>query len=277
MMIYGDYGIDDILMDSPCHIADCGNFYTVSVSDYKKFQRYLKYIILSNKHLNIKDKNQLLNYIIWNNIAMMNNNIMPKDIEIQNQLHFLVINELESLFSIVTRKKVRFNETKFLGENPQYEFISEDKSVIINQDNFDTARLVILKQNMLHEPTIYESELVREWADKVKRARLKTNKPLEFYEVLTIVSANKKINYKDLNSYNIVQLYADYSRIIHDKCCESMVSVRSAILSQGGDISSLSNIDYTDSVINELFKNPDDSLFIDAEDSNINKAMSQGL
>ena len=146
--------MSDALFDLPCKVG-ITNIYPTLLKDKKQFDKYCNYILLSKKHINMQDTldntlKLIISYFIL--VKKEENNNKKND----SLIHLEVINELENLFSIVCRENVtfEFNDYKF-------EFKNDLGKVLINDDNFDEIRKVILKLNKLFEPKMYKSEIER--------------------------------------------------------------------------------------------------------------------
>lgn len=264
--IYKDYNVEDILFDIPCPVMNCGDVYPIKVKDYKRFNKYTKYISFGAKHLGVKEDSDLLKGLIGLVLRDMNGDI---DIKTHQELVYSnlykIFEELEELFSLVTRKQIKMNKEV----ETNYVFTSSDNSVVISDYNFNEVRKVILKQNLLHEPKIYEHELTRKWAEKVKKARLKKNPPTPFSEIINIVRSELKIPYKEIQELNILQLYVDYSRICNTKHADTITLFKTVT----SDPKKLPNIEFSDGVIEKLYANPDETLF--KENTKLNDVMKE--
>lgn len=115
------------------------------------------------------------------------------------------VKDLEKLFSIVTRKfvKYRLNEA-----NSQWEIITEDGEVI-NRDNYDDIRDVIMRQNIIHEPLIVEDEYSQEIIDKGIKALSGGKKDFSFESMVAYVCCFKGIDSKELDDYSYYRLRCD--------------------------------------------------------------------
>jgi hypothetical protein len=69
--------------------------------------------------------------------------------------------------------------------------------------------------------------------------------------------------------YNILQLHADYFRLINTKEADTVNLFRTV----ASDGSKLPNIHFTDAIIKKLYRNPDDDLFVSSDKHALIKAM----
>lgn len=250
MVIFNDYELTDALFDLPCIIGNA-KIYPTKVCEYKTFQKYNKYILYSKKHFNLPDnyEDSLLKCLIFCNIALLQNN---KNFKMEDMSQAdIIFRELEEFFSLICREELKFN---FI--NNTYSFVNKDGVIIIDENNFDTVRLVLLKLNMAFEPKIYVSEIERKWEEKAMIARSKKSKKFDFADIITIVSCNTQKSYKDISEENTIQLYSDYFRCINGE------NSRATTLFQSVD-SSYKGVDFTDSIVDHLFHNPYEGIWKD--------------
>lgn len=264
--IYKDYNVEDILFDLPCPVMNCGDIYPIKIKDQKLFGKYTKYISFSAEHLGLENDSDLLKGIISLILRDMNGDI---DIKTHQELVYSnlykIFEELEELFSLVTRKQIKMN--KEMTSN--YVFASSDNSVVISDYNFNEVRKVILKQNLLHEPKIYKNKITQKWAEKVKKARLRNNPPTPLSEIINIVRNELKIPYSEILKLNILQLYVDYSRVCNTKEFDVITLFKTV----SSEPKKLPKVNFNDSVIEKLYKNPDDTYF--KEGSKLNDVMKE--
>lgn len=167
-----------------------------------------------------------------------------------------VTRKLEKLFSLVLRKQTVFSLQKQSGS---YEFATNEGRVV-NADNYDELKAVIIRQNLIYEQKLFKSRLMQEWADKVLQARAKHQIKMEFEDMISTVSVFTGKHYWDLSRYTIYQLKSDFNRI--SKIMNYKTGVLAAINGSGQKIEH-----YSESL--ELDKNPYDELFVDS--SKLNK------
>lgn len=266
MSIYKDYDTDDILLDHPCNI-DNVDVYPVKLTQWKKFQKYTHYLIMSRKHYKLSEDKPFLMSIIVNMICAYNNNEYPTDEILKSQLIKKILNELCDMFSIITRMRINYKNDNESG----FYFVDDNESILINDSNFDTIRKVCLVQNILFEPVIYESEFKKKWAESVARGRAKKNKSLSLAEIISIVRENLKISYDEINKLNIFQLYVDYYRSDNTKTFETITLLKTTY---GMDWSQLPNINYTDPIIDKLLRNPELDYFKDFDMGDVANALN---
>ena len=160
------YSTNDLFFDKPCEVRGVV-IYPIKAKEYENFLQYASYLMFSKKHLKIEKADvDLLNALI----------ILMADAKggIEEEINTVLI-EMCNLFSILTHKEI-----KVISTENGFEFIDEEKTLVINKNNFDTIRKVVLKMALLTEPKIYEREIDRKWDEKVRIAHQKGNPQLEF-------------------------------------------------------------------------------------------------
>lgn len=241
MVIFRDYTTDELVMNLPCDIGNNILLYPTLVKDYKDFNKYVKYIVLGRKHLQLNKDISLLQGVILFNISVMNGDSVNLSEEKSINSMQTVLSELCELFSMATKANISYNGN--------FEFSNSDKTIVINDKNFNTLRIVLLKMNMLREPKIYEREIDRKWEQKALIARSKNNKNIELGEILTIVRNTTHERYEDLINMNIFQLYCDYFRI------QQVMNHRdTALFATVSD--KVKPTDFIDSIVDVLYRDP---------------------
>jgi hypothetical protein len=264
MSIYEDYDIDDILLDKPCNIDNI-NIYPVKINQWKQFQKYTHYLIMSREHYNLPDNQSFISCIVLNMICAYNNNEYPTDDNLKSQLLIKVLNEFSKILSIITK-----SEIKYKNNNNSFCFFNEENNILINDNNFDTIRKVSLVQNILFEPVIYKSKLKKKWAESVARGRAKNSKNLSLAEIISIVREGLKISYDEIRNLNIFQLYVDYSRLDNTKTFDTITLLKTTY---GMDWEQLPNINYNDPIIDKLLRNPELDYFKDFDMDDVASVM----
>ena len=244
MVIFRDYTTDELVMNLPCDIGNNVKIYPIAVKNYKKFNNYTKYLVFSKKHLGIGKDISLLQGLLTTHILQScrsDNFANDESIEIMNS----VLSEFSDMLSLLTREEIKGH----IVGNGVFEFFNEDKSVVINEKNFDILRLVTLKMNMLREPKIYEREIDKKWEEKALLAKRKNMKNIELGEILTIVRNVTHEKYEELIEMNTFQLYCDYFRIQHVVAHED-TRLYATVTDK------IKPTDFIDSVVEVLYRDP---------------------
>ncbi|MBN1075962.1 hypothetical protein DVV91_16700 [Clostridium botulinum] len=263
--IYKDYGYDDVLLGFPCLFENGINIYPIKIKDWKRFQRYIQYLILSKEHYGIKEDEPFIQNMIKNVIKILNNGKYPTDKNIEEQYLLYITKEMCDMFSMI------FHEEKvFFKYNNGYCFISKDGEVLIDENNFNEFREIVLKQNRLFEPIIYKSKLKKKWAEKVKRGKEKGNNNISFNEILNIVRSGLQISYSEVSNMNILQLYVDFRRLSNTKEFEAVTMLKTTY---GMPWDKLPNIQYQSPILEDILKNPELDYFKDFDGQGLMEMM----
>ena len=242
--LYNGYTTDDVLRDIPFEGKSL-ILYPVKVYQEKQFNRLLQYILYSRKHYGIDRKVELLSYVIQINGAYY--------LEINKKLSNdeaigLVIKDLEELFTIICRQNIKFN----IDEDNKICFTNKEKTIQITNKNFNLLRIVVLKQNAIHEPKIFkneiEKELTEEWLKRQEEKR-KGNSIEGMGEKMNLITCSTSKTYESLENENILQFNCDYLR-----CCNNMNFIITSMFRTVSD--KVSIINYTDEVLSHLYADP---------------------
>lgn len=243
------------IFSKPQFIEGVGNIYPIKVIDNDEFNECSNIILYSKNHFNIDDIEQykLLDILI----SVFNEEAIKK---------------LTQLFSLVLRKDVSF----IIADN-YYGFRIDDtndycdfriNNNIINSDNYDTVREIILKQNILFEPKVFKNKLVQQWAEKVLEARRKNGVKITMEDMITTVKVYEGISYEEVANMSLYQLYADFKRISKLMGYEKDIT----FLAAGADIKNIEH--YAEEV--DMFEDPYGNIFVKKEKLNsLNKALGQ--
>ena len=213
--------------------------YPVQMSDYDEFQEYSEILYISKDYFNNADK-PLLVLLFTSRIDL--------GLTIEN-----FIDVFCKLFSIVTKKEVTFSSVSYK------EGFMVDNEIIINPNNYEIVREIIMKQNVMFERKVFKSKIVQDWAMKVLESKMKGHAKIGIEEMLTTVSTRTGKHYWDLEKYSIYQIYSEFYRIRKGK--EYDFSMMAAC--QGAEIDS---IDFAEDL--DLYKSPYDDLFVDNDKLN---------
>ena len=239
------YSTNDLFFDKPCEVRGVV-IYPIKAKEYEDFLQYASYLMFSKKHLKIEKADiDLLNALI----------ILMADAKggIEEEINTVLI-EMCNLFSILTHKEI-----KVISTENGFEFIDEEKTLVINKDNFNTIRKVVLKMALLTEPKIYEREIDRKWDEKVRIAHQKGNPQLEFGEIVLIVSQDMKYTIEQTLDLNIFQLKSYYMRIM--QIYESETTRLFATVSPD-----CKPTPFAKNIFEELYKNHDEDYNINTKD-----------
>jgi len=218
------------------------NIYPVIIEDYSKFQNLTRLLYICKDNFT-ENEIPLLDLIV---LYLISDETTDEQLEINRKLR---TDELCKLFSLIIKKQFKYKR-----ENEVTEFISDDGKSIINCNNYDGIRQLIMYQNLMFEQKIYKNKLVAEWAEATLKAKMKNQPKIGMEEMLTTISVKAHKHYWDLNKYSIYQIYSDFYRIRKDKNYDTGVMAQM----QGG---TNEVEDFAEQL--DLYKNPYDSVFVD--------------
>lgn len=253
MKIYKDYETLDLLEGKPCIIDSKCTIYPIGIKDYNRFMNYANYILVSKNQLGLKESDcKFLQNLIVTFIASMNNGNINFCDQTTIECMKKVLNDFCELFSILTKKKI----TNKISNEGEFEFVGE--GIVINDSNYGTLREVTLKMTLLKEPKVFEDKLYEQMYYKAMKANRKEGASLS--DVVLTVVQDMKYTFEYVYSLNIIQLYGLYLRIAHVKNSDAVTIYRTCS-------SNLPDVNFTDGVIDDLWKEKDDSdLFADLGD-----------
>lgn len=256
MEIFRGYTSSDVLFDEPFTTKTL-KLYPIKVNQYKEFTQYINYFLFSKKHYGIENKVNLFEYTIAINISRIKNNYSTQNKEVSNtDCIIAVTEELGRAFSIICREEI-YVDNYALQETGEIVFINKNKTICINKGNYEIVRQVVLKQNVIVEPKIFEDEIERKLAEKYLKAQSKNNKGVSgLGEMANVVSCATGKTYEQLYEQNVMQLYVDYYRCINTE------NYRTTALFRTVD-SKVKVTNYSQEVISQLFKDPYEGMWKD--------------
>lgn len=236
------YNTTKLLFDKPCIIDGLGEIYPVKIIQHDEFTKYANLLMFSRKYLELKDNISLLSGVILTNAYSK-----CKDVNDFMELSLNILTSLDDmckLIEMVTHKKIIYikeNDIKYIFKDV------EGEHVLINDDNFDIFREVILKMNLLKEPKVFEDKLTQKWYQKALLGKQKNAPKITFDDIILTVSQDMKIAIKDMEDLNIFQLYSHYYRTTHVWAYETVSKFRCV-----GSVKS--DIQYADGIIENMYK-----------------------
>lgn len=252
MIIHKDYTTLNLLFNEPCDIDDKCYIYPISLKDYSKFSRYIKYIAVSKKQLKIKETDDFLQSLL---IAFMiekagSTNLLDENVSIALKE---VITDFEYVFSTLTKKKIK-------AETYDKGFIFKGEGICIDDSNFETIRDVVAKMCLIKEPKVFDDPLMQKWYQKALIAKQSNTPKIDFEDIVVIVSQDMKMSISEILEMNIFQLNCYYQRILqrdnYDKCMNfKLVSDK------------VPNANFSDKIIEKLYVDDDSDLFAGSADS----------
>ena len=246
MVIHNDYTTNELLANEPCIIDDKCIIYPLTIKEYSKLIKYSIYLQFSRERLKLNKDMNLLSTTILLLIQAMSESGEGDIIKNIDK----VVNDFEKLFSLVTKKEV-----KCVRVGSMFKF--QGDGLVIDDSNYEDVRKVIMTMNLMKEPKVFDDPLYEKMYYKSMKANRKEGASLE--DVILTVLQDMKYTFEYIYQLNIMQLYGLYSRCVHVKNSDAITIYRTCS-------DKLPKIDYTDGVIDNLFKERDDSdLFADLD------------
>lgn len=245
MVIFRDYTTLELLANEPCVIDDKCTIYPITVKEYSKFIKYAVYLQLSRERLKLNKDFNLLSTTILLLIQSMNEGGQG---DISSNID-KVVGDFESLFSMVTKKKIKCVR---LGSS----FRFEGEKTIIDDDNYEIVRKVIMTMNLMKEPKIFDDPLTQKWYNKALIAKQKNQPKLELEDIIITIIQDMKYSFEYVYELNIVALYSLYSKIIHRDNYDKVMLFKTVS-------DKMPNISFVDNVIENLYKDNDNDMYID--------------
>lgn len=226
----------------PDYVEGVGNVYPVRIKDYDEFNEVAYLLNFGKEHF------QNLSIPLLPMIVLALSSIkQPKEI----------ISDFEKLFSIITRKEVKFGGGYFVFEI--------DNEHNINPENYDKVREISIKQNLIFPPKVYKNKTVQKWAEKVLEVRKKNAPKITMEDMLSTISAYNGKSYEELDNYTIYQVYSEFNRIRKIKNYD--ISMIARMIDGKVKVE-----DYAENL--DLFRSPYDDLFVNKDKLNkLNKAL----
>jgi hypothetical protein len=236
----------------PEFVEGIGEIYPVQMIHYDEFMNSANIICLSYEHFNveeIKKSYQVDDLKLFDLVVLAT---------CQSEFGQLAFDNLIKTFSIILRKNVSFN-------SDIVSFITED-GCMINRDNYEEFRKIVMKQNLLFTPKVYKNKITQEWAEKVLKARAKNSLDCTIEDMISTIAVISSKHYTELSTYTIYQIRQEFNRIMKIESYRSSIAFRCA----GDDKIPIEP--YAEKI--DMFKNPYDDVFKDKNSfSNINAAL----
>lgn len=215
MELFRGYTTSDALFDEP-FINGTIKIYPIKVREYKEFTQYVNYFLFSRQHYGIDNKINLFEYTLAVNISRKQKEAMDKKKQMNNTEGLMtIVDELSRAFTILCREEMKV-DLSHLRDTGDVKFHNENNTICIHKGNFEMVRQIVLKQNFITEPKIFEDEIERKLAEKYLKAQSKNNKGISgLGEIANLVSCTTGKTYETLYNQNVMQLYADFYRCIN--------------------------------------------------------------
>lgn len=254
MEIFNNYTTDDVLWNDP-YIDDKLKLYPLKVKEYKNFQQYLQYFIFSKKHYQVDNKVNLFDCVLTANVDQLKKQFKEEQYA-EIQLIGLILQNIAKAFSVICREQVECDLEQL--QQGVVSLKNKDGSIEISKKNFDKARRIILKSNVISEPKIFEDEIEKTLADKwIKAKQMRNSSSINgLGEMANLISCATGKSYDELFNQNILQLYCDFYRCTNTENHKATTLFRT--------VSDTNIVDYQQEIISQVYADPYDGLWRDA-------------
>lgn len=184
----------------PTEVERAGFIYPVKLLEWDEFIKLAGRFLMTNdlflrRRLSLSEDIKLFDFITINAI-------------ISSEDGYSGLREMEKLFSIAFRTEVKVG---LRGKTKGREvYFTVDKKGIIDKNNYEEVRKVIMEQNLLFDPVVAKNERSQEIIDKAIEKLQGGKPPMDIEAMVVMVSLFKNININEMTYY---QLRADYEMI----------------------------------------------------------------
>lgn len=187
----------DNIFKRPKHVDLIGKIYPIEMKNWDTFEGCLNVLMTGKQHLPMENNEDtpLLHRLI-----------------LVGQLDHSYINNLITVFNLITKTNsfdLRVTNNGFYFHN--------NKNQIVNIENYEDIRKIVLHQNLLIEPKVFKNKLVAEWADKVLKEKQRKSANVNIEEMITTVAALSSKDYEKIETFSIYQLKSEFYRWQHIK------------------------------------------------------------
>lgn len=249
MEIFKNYTTSNVLFDEPFEVPSI-RLYPLKVKDYAKFEPYLNFFMFSKAHYGIADNYdiKLLDYAITVNIARLRD-IRKNKNKSEAQLLVETLESFAQAFSILCREPIEYDREKL--NQGVIVFTNADKTISIDAGAFEFIRPIILQQNAISEPKIFEDEIEATLAEKWMAAQAKRNKGAisGLGEMANLVSCCTGKTYEELYNQNLLQLHSDFYRCVNTENARATTLFRTVS-------DKVPAINFTNGVVGDLYRDP---------------------
>lgn len=221
----------DHILGRSCAVEGAGQIHPIRLVDYDEFSA-------NSDVLNISRQ------------AFQRNDFLLLDLIIFGLQDSAIVKQLEKVLSLVLKKPIVLAADV---NGNMYGFVDDQGNVCVTNETYDRVREVIMQQNLLFEPKMFNDPLAQEWANKVLRARAKGS-TMTIEDMVTTVHVYSGISYKEIEQYTIYQLYASFNRLTLLKGYDTGIALKIA----GAEKMEVKH--YAERL--EMFRNPYEDLFV---------------
>ena len=183
-------------------VIDDINIYPLSILDWLDVNEIIrKYLVYGYDFIKYKLKPKNKDDIKLFDLVI---SIVAEDIIKYNTLNCKSVVELQSVFKYVTKTNCNLE----LGLDNNWCIRTEDNK-IINRNNFDKIREVIMQQNLIFEPLLVEDEYTQEIIDEEIMRRNRVAGDFDIVSMIAYVSVKRGITPREMQDYTYFQLRCD--------------------------------------------------------------------
>lgn len=230
------------ILGLPRQCEGVGNIYPVRLFEEDLFYDNYQFLMLNKKHFGIEEDDEINNIDLLTVLFVHYIKNSKDDDSVKSEFE-----KMKKTFSIVLHEEINY----IISENGII-FFNKKQDKIINKDNYEKVRKIIMEQNLLFEQKVYKDPLVQKWAMKALEAKQKGNN-LTDEAMITTVSVLGGKSYEEIKNMTIYQFKAEFYRIMAIKDYDTSV-IFATVAGSDGQMPH-----YTDKT--DFDKNPYEGLF----------------
>lgn len=235
------------ILGLPKEVDGLGKVYPIKVIDYEDFLYHSNFLRFTKKHFNKEIQELPLFHLI---------NLLAHEDE-------QIIHQFINMLKMITKKDFYSRITD--DELPIY--VSDDGSEL-NAENYDQFRRIVMRQNLIYEDRVFKSKTVKQWADKVLKARQENSVDMTMEDMISVVHVFTSAPFEQIANYTIYQLHHIFQRILKVEDYRKQIQ----FLCASGD-SKIKIDPFMEKI--DLYKHPYDDVFVDKSKlSSLNNAIN---
>lgn len=231
--------------------------FPVSILEWEKFSHVAnEFLLYDYRFVEFKLKADVNKVKLFDVIM----SLLAGDILSANSLKCRQVAKLESMFSIVTKKDCSLS----MSDDGKW-FVSVGDTDIIDRDNFDTIREVIMRQNLIFSPLFVKDKYTQKVIDKAVARRNRCNGDFDFMSMIVFVCNMRGLKPSDMKDYTYYQLRCDSEMCQRIEFNDSIHHYKSQgakvdALNVYAQLKSLSNPNTWDSFFKKIDSNADSDM-----------------
>lgn len=223
------------LLGQPRKIQGIGLVYPILITDYEKFSQYSWILKYSKESVYDCEYETNLEAVIFGEIE---DNVIDILYELGYDDNKIIRYKINCIMMVMAMSlKLKDNEIVYDGEK----FLIKN-NIIIDKNNYDEFRIVVMEQNLIPKKVSYGSETIENLMKEVREVHKRKNGG----DNITIEDVISTIRIKTGNSYNMLaqetyyQIMSDFMRIHQISSHEDMVAFACVVGTKGVTIPNLS-------------------------------------